>query len=1236
MWLRHYPDLYGYRGCNQHNTGVFLLSPWEFVTHWECIKLPAPAKGHKLSRWCDEDETEYEPNPESEDCDLLFFPVIPGEVQLRDLWYMRKRKARMVPAPSNAPMPDKQNNKEAKARVLAVYLRPWTLDAAQATAEVPHIVNLDIIRVRDFPEVSRVNHSHKVEEPVRRRLLVKTGDREMPTRSFASAWKWYVRGNVVSQNAARIITQFMATCCGKTSRREDDDISDEDTKEKMINIPDNALSLERVHSILDQMSQETVKQKSRPQKANTSENGLHDSSDDDEDVDAKALQQSSAMHDAMQLTAKLWARTAKAWPEEPISKDMTTLSTDATVSENSNPSKNKKKTKPAEHQRRAYMKWNEACVKDWLKLLAQEKEPPNSEQMQFLNRVIDRCRKENQAFKDPSCKQYLDEPVRDCLLGLPGAGKSTCIKLVRRFFEECLHWEDGIQFQFLASQNTMAALIGGATVHTWGCIPVNAIDAAQKVHTKGADADIDDLFLNACGMRWIIIDEISTVSPGLLGLLDAYLRRACCRHPYACVQRRRRPFGGINIVFAGDFWQLPPVRANAIFSNPWKTGCYSSEEQKILKMFWIPGDEDGIQKTFVLTKPMRTKDAWLCAVLNAERYGQESWEMYCFIHGFPTRNPGTWLPSTCKPMCGNTTCTKLADEIWPTMWERGGGTWDNWLLRRQMECEKCKKERVRRCCVLRANNEEDAQRYLDDPFASAAYVHPFRHPSFHATQLRAIIYAKTKKRRLLWVTAYDKLVSNNLACSKDKEELRKASWLRLHDRRTAGLPGLLPLVLNLPIRFTESLGKTARKQGVFKHSRGVLCGWQLPPEEENRIEALEDPEVVLQKRPLALHIEVDTASKHMPLIDGRRIFTLKVQSKQWSLDSAGAIKIQRWGFPIVPDFGGTAHAYCGSTMDAAIGDLLSWNNKPRLEDMLKAYIIKSRIREAERLLIVQPYNPHLFRQGILPGPGLLLDVLQKKIEPVDAKTAWKNYEKDKKERTASTGDWLTSQQLPCRRCTDRNNGIEVWKPISSFSTAHNAEELFSKVLQKGQDLVCAKCIHTELKWNKMFDDVVLCDSCGRLQARCKYDIENRTRWETCSTDMIHCLTCLGITVRRSKAEFVFCSGECQRQVPDYQFVDDMILHWRRSDAIVEAKCARCVLRSRPDIPPELIKCFGCNKSKPIQDFGPVTAKQYLAKDSCFPDLHFPGGCFSSLFNKNLLVYRMEVSVEISERKKYGL
>ena len=67
--------------------------------------------------------------------------------------------------------------------------------------------------------------------------------------------------------------------------------------------------------------------------------------------------------------------------------------------------------------------------------------------------------------------------------------------------------------------------------------------------------------------------------------------------------------------------------------------------------------------------------------------------------------------------------------------------------------------------------------------------------------------------------------------------------------------------------------------------------------------------------------------------------------------------------------------------------------------MLKAYIIRSRVKTNTNMLIVQPYSPHLFRQGVLPGPGLLYDVLTGKVTTKKAMAAWKELEKDRPEMT---------------------------------------------------------------------------------------------------------------------------------------------------------------------------------------------------------------------------------------------
>ena len=59
-------------------------------------------------------------------------------------------------------------------------------------------------------------------------------------------------------------------------------------------------------------------------------------------------------------------------------------------------------------------------------------------------------------------------------------------------------------------------------------------------------------------------------------------------------------------------------------------------------------------------------------------------------------------------------------------------------------------------------------------------------------------------------------------------------------------------------------------------------------------------------------------------MDGGRIFTMRPQYSVRAVDQAGTLTVQRMDFLIVPDFGGTAHAYCGTSLDSSIGDLLEW------------------------------------------------------------------------------------------------------------------------------------------------------------------------------------------------------------------------------------------------------------------------------------------------------------------------
>ena len=190
--------------------------------------------------------------------------------------------------------------------------------------------------------------------------------------------------------------------------------------------------------------------------------------------------------------------------------------------------------------------------------------------------------------------------------------------------------------------------------------------------------------------------------------------------------------------------------------------------------------------------------------------------------------------------------------------------------------------------------------------------------------------------------------------------------------------GLLPLVYDLPMRLTATEDDTL---GAFKNARGRLVGWDLDQAETARLAASDAPEMELMKRPRSLHIKLLTATKKLLEQNPEGIYVLKPTVCVWTRDAAGQASVKRFGFRVVPELGGTIHGYCGDTLDAMIGDLLEWNRKPCPEDMHKAYISKSRIRRVEHMLLVQPYSPHLFRQGELPGPQLLMELLRGNASP---------------------------------------------------------------------------------------------------------------------------------------------------------------------------------------------------------------------------------------------------------------
>ena len=226
----------------------------------------------------------------------------------------------------------------------------------------------------------------------------------------------------------------------------------------------------------------------------------------------------------------------------------------------------------------------------------------------------------------------------------------------------------------------------------------------------------------------------SNVRANVRDAADTYKMRPKCKGSPA----EPRAWGGINILFFVDFWQLPPVRQTAIFHNPFEVAKPDHRVNRIMRMFWSR-DTDAMNMMVKLTQAKRQKEGdWFYKFIQECRHGVQSEEMYNFIHGFPTTKTGSWMPNgtSYTLLCGNSQCYKLCEEVWPEM-RRRAQPWKDMAV---AECEACQAHRETRC---RVRVDDTDQRHMQKPFTDAPYLHPFNQPRYHALLLRSVLFARS-------------------------------------------------------------------------------------------------------------------------------------------------------------------------------------------------------------------------------------------------------------------------------------------------------------------------------------------------------------------------------------------------------------------------------------------------------------------------------------------------------------
>ena len=97
-----------------------------------------------------------------------------------------------------------------------------------------------------------------------------------------------------------------------------------------------------------------------------------------------------------------------------------------------------------------------------------------------------------------------------------------------------------------ASTGVAAYLIGGSTLHSFGGIGSDQATLEQSV--ARASRPVHAARWRRC--QHLVVDEISMVEADYFDRLEAVAR---------AVRGKKEPFGGIQLILTGDFFQLPPV-----------------------------------------------------------------------------------------------------------------------------------------------------------------------------------------------------------------------------------------------------------------------------------------------------------------------------------------------------------------------------------------------------------------------------------------------------------------------------------------------------------------------------------------------------------------------------------------------------------------------------------------------------------------------------------------------------
>lgn len=209
---------------------------------------------------------------------------------------------------------------------------------------------------------------------------------------------------------------------------------------------------------------------------------------------------------------------------------------------------------------------------------------PSDEKLKIVNDIslsFTLNEEQDRAFRTVAMHAISERPC--CPLNLfihgpGGTGKSRVIDALKALFSAL---GQDRRFRLSSYTGVAAKNIQGMTLH---CL-LNLTQIGKK--NKNTSKSEDELFEMWTGVEYLFIDEVSMIGSELLADISAALSIA---------KANADPFGGISVIYAGDFCQLPPVADTRLYtpienkSTPYASLNELSQKRLLGRSAWLSGD----------------------------------------------------------------------------------------------------------------------------------------------------------------------------------------------------------------------------------------------------------------------------------------------------------------------------------------------------------------------------------------------------------------------------------------------------------------------------------------------------------------------------------------------------------------------------------------------------------------------------------------------------------------------